>query len=248
MQLRQVALVAGDLAPVRETIFGLLGVPGDFDDEGVGFFGLKNSVMAIGNTFLEVVSPMQEGTTAGRLLDRRGGDGGYMVLVQVEDIRPVSERIDALGIRKVWEIDQEDVSAFHVHPKDIGAAIVSFDEMRPASEWIWGGPDWRNRMARHVSGISEVEVQSVDPEALSVRWSRALAVDAALQGDSFRLDLDEGRIHIVEALDGRGDGVSGIDFDVRDAKAIREAASSMGLVLQDDEVEVCGTRFRFRGL
>ncbi|MBT7369710.1 MAG: hypothetical protein HN816_03625, partial [Gammaproteobacteria bacterium] len=140
MQLRQVALVARQLAPVRHDIFQLLGVTSDFADEGVGAFGLENSVIAIGNTFLEIVAPVEENTTAGRLLDRRRGDGGYMVIAQVDDIGPVSERISGLGLRKVWETDREEVSAFHVHPKDVGAAIVSFDQMRPPEEWLWAGP------------------------------------------------------------------------------------------------------------
>ena len=37
-----------------------------FRDPGVAAFGLQNAVMPIGRTFLEVVSPVQEGTTAGR--------------------------------------------------------------------------------------------------------------------------------------------------------------------------------------
>ena len=39
------------------------------------FFGLQSVVMALGDTFLEVVSSVEEGTTAGRLLGSRSGDG-----------------------------------------------------------------------------------------------------------------------------------------------------------------------------
>jgi hypothetical protein len=248
MQLRQVALVAEQLAPVRDQIFRLLGLTADFEDEGVAFFGLKNSVMAIGNTFLEVVSPDQEGTTAGRLLERRGGDGGYMVIAQVDNIRSVSERIDALGFRKVWETERPEVTAFHVHPKDIGAAIVSFDEMRPVTEWLWAGPDWRENRASNVSCISTVDVQAGDPEELASRWSKAFDVDAVLDGNCYRLDLKEGAIRILEATDGRGDGVAGLTFDVTDAGAIRQAIDELGLALHGTEVEVCGSRFEFRGL
>jgi hypothetical protein len=107
MKLKQVALVAGELAPVREQIFDLLGLKADYDDPGVGAFGLCNSVMAIGETFLEVVCPKEEGTTAGRLLERRGGDSGYMVISLVDDIKEVSQRIENLKMRKVWEVDRE---------------------------------------------------------------------------------------------------------------------------------------------
>lgn len=247
MELRQVALVAENLDQARQDIFALLGIRADFDDEGVAAFGLRNSVMAIGDTFLEVVSPKQPDTTAGRLLQRRGGDGGYMVIAQVSQIADASDRIDALGMRKVWQVDRPEVTAFHIHPKDIGAAIVSFDEMRPATEWLWGGPDWREQRAVNVSAITGVEVQGVDPEALAANWGRAFDVTPVLAGDALRLQLDQGFIDIIEAKDGRGDGVSGVSFSVTDADAIRQAAEQLSLSWQQGEIEVCGTRFRFEG-
>ena len=86
MRIRQIALVATDLATVRGQLFELLGLDDAFVDEGVGQFGLQNIVCTIGNSFLEVVSPVTDDTTAGRLLQRRGGDGGYMVILQVDDL------------------------------------------------------------------------------------------------------------------------------------------------------------------
>src|SRR4051812_18782707 len=69
-RLRQVALVARELEPVAGRIRSELGLGEPFRDPGVGEFGLQNVVFAIGDTFLEVVSPVREGTTAGRYLDR----------------------------------------------------------------------------------------------------------------------------------------------------------------------------------
>ena len=59
MRLRQVALVAAALPPVKAALFELLGLDDAFVDEGVSQFGLQNIVMTIGTTFLEVVSPIQ---------------------------------------------------------------------------------------------------------------------------------------------------------------------------------------------
>jgi hypothetical protein len=55
-----------------------LGTEVVFVDPGVAEFGLKNFLISIGGDIIEVVAPVQPGTTAGRLLDKRG-DGGYMV-------------------------------------------------------------------------------------------------------------------------------------------------------------------------
>jgi hypothetical protein len=248
MRLKQVALVAGELSPVREQIFDILGLKTDYDDPGVGAFGLCNSVMAIGETFLEVVCPKEEGTTASRLLERRGGDGGYMVLCLVNDIKTVSRRIANLDMRKIWEADREEVSAFHVHPKDIGAAIVSFDEMRPSDEWLWAGPGWRDRKSSHVGRITAVDVQADDPEAIATKWAAAFGRNYHLEGDVLRMPLDDGEVRFLEAADGRGDGVAAVEFSVTNRAAIMSAAENHGLSWSGDEITVCGTRFRFRGL
>lgn len=248
MHLKQVALVASELDPVRQMIFDLLGLTDDFADPGLVEFGLRNSVMTIGDTFLEVVSPNQPDTTAGRLLDRRGGDGGYMVLAQTKDLKAVSARIEALGIRKVWQVEREEVSAFHVHPRDIGAAIVSFDEMRPFDEWVWAGPGWRDRSARFVAGISGVDIQAIEPEQIANRWGEAFNCEIREAGTKLVLQLENGVVNFEAATDGRGDGVCGLQFEVLDGTAIKAAAASHNLPWQGNELQVCGTRFRFQDI
>ncbi|MGV0035115.1 MAG: hypothetical protein ACNYPE_09160 [Candidatus Azotimanducaceae bacterium WSBS_2022_MAG_OTU7] len=248
MKLKQVALVAGELAPVRQQIFDILGLTADYDDPGVGAFGLCNSVMAIGETFLEVVCPKEEGTTAGRLLERRGGNGGYMVISLVDDIKEVNRRIENFKMRKIWEVDREEVSAFHVHPKDIGAAIVSFDEMRPDDEWLWAGPDWRDNKASYVGEITAVDVQAGDPEAIATQWAAAFGKRFHPEDDVLLMPLDSGEVRFYEATDGRGDGVAAVEFSVTDRAAIMTAAASYGLTWSGNEITVCGTRFRFKGL
>ena len=248
MKLKQVALVAGELGPVREQIFDILGLVADYEDPGVGELGLCNSVMAIGESFLEIVCPKEEGTAASRLLERRGGDGGYMVMALVDSIYGVSRRIKSLEMRKVWELDREEVSAFHVHPKDIGAAIVSFDEMRPSNEWLWAGPGWRDRKSSNVGGITSVDVQADDPEATAIKWAAAFGRSFHLEGDVLQLPLDHGHIRFVKAADGRGDGVAAVEFSVADRSAIITAAEKHELSWSGNEIVVCGTRFRFGDL
>src|ERR1700735_2390951 len=91
-RLRQAVVVAKDLESVVGTLRDELALADPFSDPGVEYFGLRNAVFALGDTFLEVVSPVTEGTAAGRLLDRRGGDCGYMVMVQVTDLPAARER------------------------------------------------------------------------------------------------------------------------------------------------------------
>jgi hypothetical protein len=86
IRLRQVALVARDLEPTVDSLSKTLGVDVCYRDPGVAEFGLVNALLRSASAFLEVVSPQQEGTTAGRLLDKHGGDYGYMVIMQLSDL------------------------------------------------------------------------------------------------------------------------------------------------------------------
>lgn len=141
-RLRQVALVATDLDATCTQIETELGLRDPFHDPGVREFGLANAVYEMGDTFLEVVSPVVDGTTAGRYLERRGGDAGYMALFQVDHTGSTRQRATDLGLRLVWQLDLPDISGTHLHPKDVGGAIVSFDTPVPPESWRWAGPRW----------------------------------------------------------------------------------------------------------
>ena len=58
------------------------------------------------------------------MLTRQNGDCGYMLLIQVSDINPVSERVESMQIRKIWEAERPEVSAFHLHPKDVSLSLI----------------------------------------------------------------------------------------------------------------------------
>jgi len=95
-------MVTAQPAPVKDDLFELLGLDDAFIDDGVTQLSPENAVMTIGTTFLELVSPVQANTTAGRLLERRGG---YMVIVQVDYLAAEVARLEHTGIRKVLEVD-----------------------------------------------------------------------------------------------------------------------------------------------
>ena len=181
IRLRQVALVASDLASVVGELCERLAVGVCFRDPGVAEFGLRNALMTIGDQFLEVVSPTRPGTTAGRLLERRGGDGGYMAIYEVDDLDARLARIAAHGVRTVWGIDLPDIRTRHLHPRDVGGAIVSLDQPVPQGAWRWGGPDWRAHAETSVAtGIAGVAIGAADPEAMRARWAE-LGIEHAVR-------------------------------------------------------------------
>jgi hypothetical protein len=206
IRLRQIVLVARDLAATERQIVDALGVELCFRDPGVATFGLRNALFPVGDKLLEVVSPTEPDTTAGRFLDRRGGDGGYMVIVETDDLAAARERIGDAGVRIVFEAVEEGVTGLHLHPADVGGAIVSIDVTATWGEWPWAGPDWRAHVRTDtVTDVLGVVVEAHDPAAMAERWSAVLGrpVD-----DDARIRLDEGEIEFVPA-GGRGEGVAG---------------------------------------
>jgi len=244
MRLRQVALVARELEPTVDALCDVLGIEVGFHDPGVEVFGLRNAVMPIGDTFLEVVSPDRPGTTAGRLLERRGGDGGYMVIVQSQQREADRARLEGLGVRVVWEAALDDAATLHLHPRDVGGAILSLDWMNPPESWRWGGPRWRDAVRTDaVRRIAGVELQADEPAAMARRWGEVLATPARADGGDFAIALkDGGAIRFGKDRDGRGEGVSGLVLEAADPARVRERARARGALREGGAIALCGVR------
>jgi hypothetical protein len=209
LRLRQVVLVAPDLGPAVEEITATLGLEVCFHDPGVAEFGLENALFPVGDQFLEVVSPITEGTTAGRLLEKRGGAGGYMAIFQCDDLDRRRARLPELGVRTIWQADLDDVRGTHLHPKDVGGAIISIDEAQPWDSWRWAGPSWEQHVRTDVvRGIAGIVVGAVDPPAMAARWADVL--DAELETDD-KVRLDEDSLWFRPA-EPRGEGIDGVVF------------------------------------
>jgi glyoxalase-like protein len=209
LRIRQAVVAAADRDAVSDRWRRELGLGEPFDDPGVGRFGLHNAVFPVGDAFLEVVSPHTPGggSPAERHMARQGGDCGYMVIVQVDDLDAGRRHLAAAGLRSVLDIDRDDIRATHVHPADVGAAILSLDQPVPPSSWEWGGPDWAGRARTGVvDGIAGVRLADPDPAALLARWARALALDP----DGDRLVLADGSTVVVGP--GERSGLVGIDL------------------------------------
>ena len=215
VRLRQAVLVARDLEPVAGAVRRELGLGEPFEDPGVGEFGLRNAVFAIGDAFIEVVSPTREGTAAGRHLARHGGDGGYMVIFQVDDLEATRARVGELGVRFVWQIDLPDISGTHLHPADTRGALLSLDAARPRESWRWGGPGWGDRAAP--GRIDGVSVGVREPGRVEQTWTDVLG--ARPPGVTFAPDEHEaGLTEIAVAVPGRSgtSDIGGVRFRFTD--------------------------------
>ena len=222
-RLRQVVLVARDLDAVAGQLRAALDLAAPFHDPGVAQFGLRNAVMALGDPFVEVVSPTQPGTAAGRRLERLGGDGGYMAMVQVGDLAAARARVAALGVRVVWSADLPGIAGTHLHPKDTGGTLLSLDAADPSASWAWAGPGWTGGAPAHDDrAVTGATIAAREPAAVAERW-RALLERPPRAGDPDTV-----------ALDGGGT----VRFVPGDAGLVAVAVAGL-----DAPVEVAGVRF-----
>jgi hypothetical protein len=244
--MRQICLVARHLAPVVEELQSVLGLEVCHRDPGVGKYGLENALFPVGDKFLEVVAPVREGTTAGRYLDRRGGDGGYMVITQCDDLAPRRQRCEALGVRIANEIGYPEYRELQLHPRDVGAAMLSFGWQEgartPGGPWhpagvkasvtprsnALGSPSAAPRPA---IAMTAAELQSEDPDRLARRWSEVIERPVRMQDGQRVIALDDATLRFTETADGRGEGLAGLDLTCADPGRRRLAL-------------ICGIRFR----
>ena len=213
MRFRQAVIVAAELEPVAEELQTALGLGEPFHDPGVAEFGLRNAVFALGDCFLEVISPTRADTAAGRYLERHGGDGGYMVIFDLEDLEGARSRAQAAGIRVVWQIDLPDISGTHLHPADMRGALVSLDRSRPYGTWRWGGPQWTERVGSGAPGeLVGATIAVADPAAVAARWAHVLGVELEPLEEQ-RLRLDGAELRFTRAEGEHAEGLSEIEFD-----------------------------------
>ncbi len=247
--LRQIALVAQDRDRVVEDFRAVLGLEIGHIDPGVGQFGLHNAILPVGGQFIEIVAPVREGTTAGRYLERRGGDGGYMVILQCSDHAPVKQRAAELRLRKVLEFDQHGYSCLQFHPRDTGGSFLEVDHQAgsvpPDGAWWPAGKHWQDAVrSERVKGIAAAEIQAADPPKLAARWGEILELPVMNPSGVPSLALGNAMLRFVGDADGRGEGLAGIDFETTDRARVLAAARERGLLVAGDELTLCGMRLR----
>ena len=248
LRLRQIALVARDLDPVLDDVRAVLGLEVGYRDPHIGRLGLHNVVIPVGAQFLEIVSPIREGTTAERYLDRRDGDGGYMVITQCDDHPPRRARVEQLGIRIVGQFDEDGFTDIQLHPADTGGSFLEIDEQEdgdmPDGRWSPAGPNWHGAVRTAVvRAITAAEIQCDDPDKVAARWSEIVDIPTEDRDGVATLPLENATLRFVPVADGRGEGLGGIDLDVVDADHVRAMATDRGVIADSgDHVVIGGLR------
>ena len=243
MRIRQFVFAADDLDQTEAEVSAVLGADVCYRDPEVAHFGLKNALYPVGDQFVEIVTPTEDDTAAGRHMERHGRSG-YMLILQTDDFAADRARLERLGVRTVWEADRDDIRAAHIHPKDIGGTIVSIDQPAISADWPWAGENWRSAAERGAARqIRAVTVGAVDPHVMARRWAEVLGLEAVIDdADHATIHIDEGRLHFVKA---DRDVLTGMEVAVTDVKARLAAATKAKLLAGGDEIVVlCGVNVK----
>jgi hypothetical protein len=268
LRLRQLCLVAHDKAGTVADLAEVLGMrpvhgSGDLSPYGLPARGpmseggrkllieqgVENLIFGAGTDFLEVLFPLREDAASARYLRRRGGDTGYMIILQADDVGGFARLARAADVRIVHEAHFPAYEDIHLHTKDTGGSLLSIARHMPTNEpdgpWYPAGSAWEAmEPSQNVVGIVAAEIQSEDPRALAERWGRLMALPVEMVDEISILKLDDGVLRFVPARDGRGEGFSGFDLKVRDPGQIYAAAAERGLGVTDGVLAICGMRVR----
>lgn len=247
MRLRQIAIACRNVDAVAQDLTSAFGLQIAYRDPRIAHYGLANVVLPAGTGFIEVLAPVRPDASAARFLDRRGGDAGYMLILQVADAAAERARIAALGVRVVDDIEGPDYRAAHFHPGDFGGVLVSVDEQRTVadhleslSDWWPAGRDWRNFLAPEVLELNAATLTSPEPEALAAHFSRLLGRPLA---DPLRLPLDHGELRFAADHKERTE-IAEVELKLGDPAASLQRAARAGLVVADGGVRIGGVLFK----
>lgn len=235
LRLRQICLVASDLAREAAAIKSIFGLKECCRDPNVAKYGLENVLFPVGTDFIEIVSPTRPGTAAGRFLERHGGRHGYMVILDCDDPEARGRHCASIGVRTANLIRHGDYLGVQLHPKDTGAAMIEFNHTAggadPMGPYAPAGPDWQAAIRTGVTrALVAVEIECPDPRRLAARWGKILdRLVEKTSGDEYRIVLDAGAI---DFLPGSGPEAVFVGVGLEAAKPAT--------------TDICGVRFQMR--
>jgi hypothetical protein len=247
MRLRQICLVAPAIEPVVGDIAAIMGLKVCYRDGNVAKYGLENALLPVDTVLLEVVAPFQPGTAAGRFIEKTGGRGGYMAIFCCDDPDERGAHAARMGVRTANVIDHAPYHGVQLHPRDCRAAFIEFNHTA-GSDNVLGpyppaGPDWQKSIRKDVTlALTEVEMQSPEPEALAAHWGKiiGLPVSRSRNGEP-ELKLPNASFRFGN---GAADIMSGLTFRVADVAGVRDAAKARSFAVSGDSFELGGVTFR----
>ncbi len=244
VRLRQVCLVAPALAAPERTLAAVLGAGPCHRDPHLARYGLENVIFRLGDRFIEIVAPIEDGTAAGRFLARSGGQGGYMAIFDCPDPEERGEAAETLGVPVVNRMRVETYLGVQLHPKACRAAMIEFNRTDGGAALdgpYWpAGPDWQAApQTDPLCHLDAVTLDSPTPGDLAAHWGRLL--DRPVTGAN-TLDAGGVALHFRE---GQRECLSTLSLRTADPGPLLQRAETYGLTVDQDAFQLAGVRWRF---
>jgi len=131
-RLNHVAIVVPDLAAAAATYRDVLGAAVS-EPTALPEHGVTTVFVDLGNTKVELLQPLGDGSPIARFLERNPDGGMHHVCYEVEDIRAAAARLAAGGARVLG--DGEPRTGAHgkpvlfLHPKDFCGTLVELEQI-----------------------------------------------------------------------------------------------------------------------
>lgn len=246
LRLRQICLVAPHIEPAVGDIAAIMGLNVCYRDPNVAHYGLENALLPVETTLLEVVAPFQDGTAAGRFMDKTGGRGGYMAIFSCDDPRERQRNAEAISVRTAHVIDRPPYLGVQLHPRDCRAAFIEFNHTADSDNLLGpyppAGPEWHKAIRNDVTeALTGVEMESPDPQELAQHWSRIVGVPVFHEDGDPVLALPNCTFRFVK---GASDAMSGLTFRVKDPARVGAAAQARGHAVTANAFVLAGVRFQ----
>lgn len=248
LRLRQICLTAPRLAPVIEHIEFIFEVAVCYRDPNVAHYGLENALIPIGTNFLEIVSPIQPDTAAGRFISRTRGHGGYMAIFQADDPHRRQDHANAMGVRTAHFIDREAYQSAQLHPRDCRAAFIEFGHSNGDDslngQWWPAGPRWQDFIrTTSTRKMVAIDIESPQPAELARHWGAILELPV--------LELDgvpgvSPECCSIRFVDGPSECMSALVLDVANAAQTLARAVDRGFRVTEDSFHLAGVHFRIQ--
>ena len=245
LRLRQIALVAANRDVVTDQLCKVFHLNIAYHDPALQSLGLHNSLVAVGDQFIEVVAPIRDNTTAERYRQRRGGDTGYMLIFQTDDHAKHRALVAKNDVRIVADFSAPGFHNMQLHPADTGGVFFEIDQEDDPHTWHPAGKHWRQTVdSTWVQMISSVDVACLDPERTAHRWSELLDVSVSIGSNCGRhkLRLGTETVCFVPAGD-RGEGLETVEILTTHREHILNQANALSLPHNDDYVHIGGVSF-----
>jgi len=246
VRLRQICLVAPHLEPAISDISAIMGLNVCYRDGNVAKYGLENALLPVDTILLEVVAPIQQGTAAGRFLDKTGGRGGYMAIFCCDDPDERARHAEDMGVRVANVIDHAPYHGVQLHPRDCRAAFIEFNHTAGSDDILGAyppaGPDWQKSIRKDVTqALTGVEMESPEPLRLAEHWGKIIGIPVSKnQTGEPELRLPNCSFRFVI---GGSDLMSGLTFRVGDVAKVREAAKAKAYAVSGNSFALGGVIF-----